>query len=220
MFWKKKKLRFNWQKQIALSTPLDKLSFLVFDTEATGLNIYSSDRLIEIGAVLVQGLEVSKNTFQTYVQPNVVIPDQITKLTGINQEKLKNSPEATVAIHSFLSFMEDNQCIAWVGHGLLFDTTLIKRELQRSKHMFNPPPSIDTLDLLRYLKPQRGDKDLAEYASEYHTPIFPRHSALGDALTTAHLFCTLLKKYIDRRNNTWGDLLYTVENQQRNLVIH
>lgn len=45
-------------QEIPLSTPLEELKFVVFDTETTGFEIATSDRLIEIGAVLVDGFKV------------------------------------------------------------------------------------------------------------------------------------------------------------------
>lgn len=219
MFWRKKKLKLDWNYHLSLSTPIEELSFTVFDTEATGFNISSRDRLIEIGAVQVIGFEVIENTFQTYINPKIQIPQEIVQLTGIDQHKVAEAPEAIVAIQSFFRFVENNQSVAWVGHFIPFDTMAIKGELKRAQHTFEKPHSIDTLDLLQFLKPNLQAKDLEEYTQDFSTPIFSRHTALGDALSTAHLFCSLLKTYKERGNRTWGDLLYAIQYQQRHVVM-
>ena len=53
-------------EMIPLSTPIDELNFIVFDTETTGFQVATTDRLIEIGAVPVSGLKVNEDDrFQT-----------------------------------------------------------------------------------------------------------------------------------------------------------
>lgn len=193
---------------LPLSTPIKDVSFTIFDTETTGFQVATTDRLIEIGAVHMKGYEVlEKNTFQTYVKPNRDIPPIITELTGITEEKVKYAPESMEAITAYFDFIGRNESSALVGHYVAFDEMVLRQEIRRAKHGFKKPKLIDTLNVIGFLSPSWDMRDLERYAMAFGTRIYERHSAIGDALTTAYLFSELLQQFIDRGYKTWGDLL-------------
>ncbi|WWD79079.1 3'-5' exonuclease [Alkalicoccus halolimnae] len=206
MFWKKKKMHYQLTQEQPLNTPIRDLCFTVFDTEATGFAVGGQDRLIEIGAVQVKGLHVTDRTFQTYVNPQRNIPERITELTGITNDHVVDAPDSFTAIEKFYEYIEQNGSDGWVGHYLAFDVMVLKKELQRHKYTFDEPIYVDTLDLIGYLAPSWDMRDLQHYALNFGTKIFERHSALGDALTTAHLLVELLRYVEDRGKTTLGDL--------------
>lgn len=207
MFWRKKRLNYKLNQSLLLDTKLAHMSFTVFDTETTGFAIAADDGLIEIGAVHVENLTVTDRVFQTFVNPSRKIPAPITKLTSIEQHHVDQAPFPLEAIESYFQFIEDNKSGAWIGHHLSFDTMVIKKELQRVKCSYEEPSSFDTIDLIDYLNPSWDQRDLEEYAKLFGTQIFERHRALGDALTTAHLFVELLKRLETKKITTLGDLL-------------
>lgn len=207
IFWKKKSLHYQLNNELPLNTPLKELSFTVFDTETTGFAVGSRDRMIEIGAVQVQGLEVTDHTFQTYVNPEREIPDSIQTLTGIKPSDIEGAPLALEAIESFYQFIEQYDSGGWVGHYLDFDIMVLKKELARHKLTFDEPTYIDTLDVIGYLNPSWDMRDLSHYAIQFGSKLFERHSALGDARTTAHLLVELLYHIGDRGKLTLGDLI-------------
>ncbi|PRO65360.1 3'-5' exonuclease [Alkalicoccus urumqiensis] len=206
MFWKRKQLPHRLIEEMPLNTPIKDLRFTVFDTEATGFAVGGQDRLIEIGAVQVEGLEVTDHTFQTYVNPGRSIPPEITELTGISAADTATAPLSLEAVNNFFAFAASHKSCAWAGHYLAFDITVLKKELQRAKASFQDPMYIDTLDLIGFLAPSRDMRDLQHYALDFGTPVYGRHSALGDALTTAHLLVELLRYIEDRGRTTLGDL--------------
>nr|WP_246238240.1 3'-5' exonuclease [Alkalicoccus luteus] len=207
MFWKKKKLHYQLVQDQPLNTPISELSFTVFDTEATGFSVGSHDRLIEIGAVHVERLKVTDDTFQTYVNPGRAIPERITELTGITDDHVKDAPDSLEAIERFYEYIEKHESGGWVGHYLAFDVLVLKKELLRHKYTFDEPLYFDTLDLIGYLAPSWDMRDLEHYALSFGTKIFERHSAVGDALTTAHLLVELLHYLEDRGKRTLADLI-------------
>ncbi|OEF95864.1 3'-5' exonuclease [Desulfuribacillus alkaliarsenatis] len=214
MFWKKKKYNYVLDYEIPLLTPVDNLSFIVFDTEATGLEVGAGDRLIEIGAVHVENLQVTASTFHSYINPERDIPRTIIELTGITEEQVQGAVLAEEGIVQFLDFVEEHQSCSLVGHCVGFDTLIIEQELKRQQAVCNKPRVIDTLDLLRLLNICKQGRDLEDYASEFGITIEARHTALGDATATAELLCQLLKR-LKRRYRTWGELLFAVESRQR-----
>jgi DNA polymerase-3 subunit epsilon len=62
-------------------------------------------------------------------------------------------------------------------------------------------------------------RDLEHYARTFSTSIYQRHSALGDALTTAHLFVELIRLIQDRGKNTLGDLLRILEVNDKSKIM-
>lgn len=219
MFWKRQKMNYELDRKPSLSTPLDKLSFTVFDTETTGFSIGATDRLIEIGAVHIENLTVTNKMFQTFVNPKRLIPENIITLTGIDNYMVEDAPEALQSIQEFFGFIEECGSDGLVGHYISFDLMVLKKELAREKYTYDTPLCFDTLDLIGYLNPSWDMRDLEHYAKTFSTKIYQRHSAIGDALTTAHLFCELLKHIQDRGKNTLADLvqILDVNNRTRNL---
>lgn len=218
MFFLRKAIDCKLNDNIPLSTPIDDIIFTVFDTETTGFDVATTDRLIEIGAVQVKGTTVLENeTFHTYVNPNRDIPPVIVELTGITEEKVRHAPIAIEVLQQFFQFVEQKQSACFVGHYIPFDLLVIKHELRREKMKFRKPTFIDTLDLIGFIAPSYDMRDLERYAQAFGTRMYERHSAIGDALTTAYLFVELLEQFRMRGYRTWGELLRATDSQMRSL---
>ena len=214
MLFKKKSFEYQLNNLIPLSTPLKELSCTVIDMETTGFSIGKNDRLIEIGAASIVNGNIQNETFHTYIDPKRDIPVEITRLTGIDDQKVNNAPEATNGISSLFRFIENNKSSCIIGHYVDFDLFVLKRELSREKLSFSKPKAIDTLDLIQFLYPTWDTKDLNEYAKIFNVPVFSRHTAIGDALTTAHLYRVLINEFEEKGYSTWGDLLCEIEKQK------
>ncbi|MCG3085072.1 3'-5' exoribonuclease [Anoxybacillus sp. LAT_35] len=218
MFFLRKAIDYKLNDNIPLSTPIDDVVFTVFDTETTGFDVATMDRLIEIGAVQVKGTNVLENeTFHTYVNPNRDIPPVIVELTNITKEKVQHAPMAIEALQQFFQFVEQKQSVCFVGHYISFDLFVMKHELRREKMKFRKPTFIDTLDLIGFIAPSYDMRDLERYAQAFGTRMYERHSAIGDALTTAYLFVELLEQFRLRGYRTWGELLRATDSQMRSL---
>ncbi|WP_342025797.1 exonuclease domain-containing protein [Cytobacillus pseudoceanisediminis] len=205
-------------ENIPLSTPLEDLSFIVFDTETTGFHVSATDRIIEIGAVPVKGFQVQeKDLFQTYVNPKRQISREIKELTSISDELVKDAPQALEAILSFFDYVESREAVCLVGHYVGFDALAIKSEFKREKLALKNFLTIDTLDLIGFIAPSYDMRDLERYAMAFGTRIYDRHSAVGDALTTAYLYVELLFQFQQRGQKTWGELIKATDSQMRSL---
>ena len=88
--------------------------FVAFDIETTGLSPFSS-KIIELSAVRFRNSE-AKEVFSTLVNPQVHIPPKITKITGINDEIVKNAPTIEQVIDSFIEFIGNDPL---VGHNII-----------------------------------------------------------------------------------------------------
>ncbi len=207
MFWRKSRLPYQLSQPLQLDTKLSEMPFTVFDTETTGFSIDSHDRLIEIGAVHIEQLEVTDRTFQTFTNPSRSIPVHISELTSIEQHQVDQAPTSFEGIKNYFQFVEENRSYGWIGHHLQFDTKVIQKELQRANYIYKPPSTFDTFELIQHLLPNAERLDLEQYAAIFGTPMFERHRALGDALTTAHLFVEIIKQLEKQGITTLADLL-------------
>lgn len=99
--------------------------YVVVDIETTGLGS-ADDRIIEIAAISYEyGKKVAE--FQSLVNPEMLIPADITKLTGITQDMVEQAPLLNEIKDEFLDFIGD---MPIVGHNALsFDVPFIKRQL-------------------------------------------------------------------------------------------
>jgi DNA polymerase III subunit epsilon len=206
-------------ENIPLSTPIEKLDFVVFDTETTGFQVATLDRIIEIGAVSLKGLEVQEfDTFQTYVNPNRKIPQETIQLTSISCEQVEGAPRALEAMMNFFDYVQSREAVCLVGHYVSFDVLALKSEFSRENLTLKKLFTIDTLDLIGFIAPSYDMRDLERYAKAFGTRIYDRHSGLGDALTTAYLFIELLWQFKNRGYSTWGELIKVTESQMRSLL--
>ncbi len=183
--------------------PLAHYSFVVCDTELTGLN-RRRDEIISIGAVRIEGLQILPGeTFHRYIRPRNIDPNQATLIHRITPEQLRGVPPVEEVLPGFVRFCGDALI---VGHFVDIDMHFLNRAARRVLGGTLSNPSIDTMRLARAYKEARcrdyyGHCDqsmsynLDELSNEFHLPRFKPHDALEDALQTAYLFLFLVKKF-------------------------
>ncbi len=162
--------------------------FICFDLETTGLSP-SSDRITEIGAVLVKNGKIA-DTFNTFVNCGVQIPERITKLTGIDNSMLEGAPDEEEAIRKFIEFCGDRILVA---HKASFDTSFISSACDRLGINYNFT-SLDTLALSRVLLTGIENCKLDTVAKYLRLPEFNHHRACDDANILAQIFIQLLDR--------------------------
>ncbi|MEA5061003.1 MAG: PolC-type DNA polymerase III [Erysipelotrichaceae bacterium] len=128
---------------------LNKANFVVLDLETTGLSC-RYDRVIEFGAVRIEhGTEVGR--LDILIDPEMVIPDKIVKITHITNQMVKNKPTFKEALPRLVEFMKDS---ILVTHNADFDFSFLNESIKRCGGEILKNPVIDTLALSRYLFPQ------------------------------------------------------------------
>ncbi len=101
---------------------------IVFDTETTGLDPKTGDRITELGCVEVIDCIPTGRTFHTYVNPQRDVPDEVVKITGLTTEFLKDKPLFEDIAQDFVDFVGD---AVMVAHNAPFDRGFINMELAR-----------------------------------------------------------------------------------------
>ncbi len=171
--------------------PLDA-DFVGFDIETTGLDSHTQ-RITEIGAVLVEGGNVTKS-FQTFVDPGMPIPPEIVQLTGITDRDVYGAPSEAEAVKTFLEFVGDRPLVA---HNAAFDIGFITAAAKRSGLEF-APVYIDTLPISQALL-----KDIKKYKLDIVShalglPDFNHHRASDDAAVCARIYTTLRPRLAEK----------------------
>ncbi|MBQ3381590.1 MAG: DNA polymerase III subunit alpha [Oscillospiraceae bacterium] len=160
--------------------PLDTET-VAFDIETTGLN-ESTDRITEIGAVIYAGGEI-RDSFQTFVNPGMPIPQEITDLTGITDADVASAPGEKEALEAFLRFAGGRPLAA---HNADFDTGFMRAAAARNGMTFDFP-YIDTLVAAHHLLPELTRFKLDTVSNHLKLPKFNHHRASDDAAVVARI---------------------------------
>ena len=161
---------------------------VVFDIETTGLSALNC-KITEIGAVKIRAGEVI-DRFNTFVNPEVSIPEEIVKLTGITDDMVANAPLYPEALRAFLDFAGDDMLVA---HNATFDIGFIRHFAGLSELPFTNS-YMDTLALSRFINPELKNHKLDTLAKYYELGEFNHHRACDDAEMLANiLFCMINK---------------------------
>jgi DNA polymerase-3 subunit epsilon len=192
-------------KRNLLDTRLTDLSYTVFDTETTGLNPEGGDEIISIGAVrIVNSRVLSDEVFEELVDPRRDIPVASYRIHGINQEMVAEKDPIEKVLPRFRQFVSDT---VLVGHNIAFDMKLLKLKEPATRVRFTNPV-LDTLLLSAILHPVHEQHDMENIARRLGISIIGRHTALGDALTTAEIFLKLIPILNSNGILTLGDAMH------------
>ncbi|GHG83021.1 DNA polymerase III subunit epsilon [Pseudodonghicola xiamenensis] len=120
---------------------------IVLDTETTGFDPFSGDRIVEIGAVELHNHVVTGKTYHQYINPQRDMPEDAFRVHGLSEEFLRDKPLFAEVGQAFLDFVGDAKLVI---HNASFDMKFLNAEL---KWMGLPElpweQAIDTLAIAR-----------------------------------------------------------------------
>ncbi len=179
----------NKDNQITLKsrfTPIKNEVFCVVDIETNGTSFKSGGHIIEIGAIKYQNNQII-DKFNSFVYaPN--IPQNITELTGITEQMIKNAPSAKEALKDFKMFLQDS---IFVAHNVSFDYGFISGWCEKLGYGPLLNRSLCTLELSRrcILAPKHGLESLKQILNIDSK----HHRALSDALSAMEVLKHCIK---------------------------
>ena len=119
--------------------------YVVVDVETSGLNPYS-DRILEVGVLVVKNREIALPAFSWVLNPNFPddgfeVPAKITELTGITTEEVASGQSPLAALSKLLYYC-DGGIMLFSHNGVRFDRLFLDAEFNRlwmdkfDKHRF------------------------------------------------------------------------------------
>ncbi|MFQ6610623.1 MAG: exonuclease domain-containing protein, partial [Fidelibacterota bacterium] len=161
--------------------------FIVLDLETTGLDPYK-DSITEISAYRFKdGLPDSD--FSTLINPGVSIPANISEITGITDEMVKDSPAIHTVLLELSEFIGD---LPIVGHNIGFDLKFINHQFSMMNYKEIENRTYDTLILSRTFLFFHHDFTLGSISQFFGLGTKDAHRASADTLNTGQIFTQLV----------------------------
>ncbi len=176
-------------------------TYVVFDIETTGLS-KEKEMITEIGAVKVADGKII-DRFSTFVNPQRPISAEITKLTGITDDMVKDAPTIENVLPEFLKFCEDTVLVA---HNASFDTGFIRIAAERAGLGELHHTVVDTLELARALLPELNKHKLDIVCEHLGVTLNGHHRAVNDAEATAEVFIKFLDMLAEKKIFTLDEI--------------
>lgn len=164
---------------------------IILDTETTGLDPATGDRVVEIGAVeLINHLPTGR-TFHVYINPERDMPKEAEAVHGLSTAFLKDKPVFAAIAGEFLDFIADSTLVI---HNASFDMAFLNAELGFLRLPSIPPERVvDTLHIARQKHPGAANS-LDALCRRYGIDNSKRtkHGALLDSELLAEVYLELI----------------------------
>ncbi|MEM1377475.1 MAG: 3'-5' exonuclease [Pseudomonadota bacterium] len=198
-------------KRDLLDVELDKVHFVVFDCEMTGLDP-ARDALCSIaGARVVNERVLKGEMFDTYVNPGRPIPPSSTKVHHITDAMVADAPDVGKAVRRFHNYASGQVLVA---HNAAFDMAFLSKAKKASGVRFDNVV-LDTVLLGAHLFGDHESLTLDTLAKRFDVVIPPeaRHTAIGDAVATADVMIGMIQMLKAEGIVTLRDALKVSEQQ-------
>ena len=164
---------------------------IILDTETTGLDPTTGDRIVEIGCLEILNSIPSGQQFHVYLDPQRDVPPEAFRVHGLSREFLTGKPLFEHVVDEFLTFVGDAKLVA---HNAEFDMRFINAELARTgRPALGMDRVVDSLAIARKRHPGASNS-LDALCQRYRIDNAKRtkHGALLDAEILAEVYAELL----------------------------
>lgn len=193
---------------------LADLTYVVFDTETTGLLPGQGDEIVQIAAVrIVNGKRVEAEVFDSLVNPGRPIPAASTVVHGITEAMVADAPDIAIVGRAFHKFAEGAVLIA---HNAPFDMEFLRRhEPAIGARFVNPILDTVLLSAVIFGQHEEHSLDALTHRLSITIPEEARHTAIGDSVATADAFLKLLPMLEGRGLRSFGAVLTEIRRHGR-----
>jgi DNA polymerase III subunit epsilon len=192
-----------------MDSPLSRLNITVLDTETTGLDPAQGDEIIAVGAIrVINGRILRQESFDSFVRPSRPVSAASLAIHGITNEMLRAEARADEILPRLHKFVEDTVI---VGHNVGFDMRFLDTACRKIGISFSNHV-LDTLLLELAINANQTEMSLEAIAARLGLEVTGRHTALGDALTTAQIFLALIPLLAENGIHTLGDAVAACKN--------
>ncbi len=163
---------------------------IALDTETTGLDPVSGDRIVEIGCVELHRHVRTGRRLHLYINPGIPMPEEAFAVHGLDDAFLSDKPAFEEVAEAFLDFIAGDPLVI---HNASFDMKFLNAELTRLGHRPLPMArAVDTLAMARQMFPGAQaslDALCKRFAIDNTTRVL--HGALLDAELLADVYLEL-----------------------------
>lgn len=171
---------------------------IALDLETTGLDNYA-DEIIQIGIARFREGEILE-TYNSFVDPGIPIPSNVTTLTGITIDDVDGAPMIDDLLDEVVEFIGDAPV---VGHRINFDLGFMHRY-----QVVMDNPAIDTYEMASVLLPKAPRYNLSALTQQLGLQVLDNaHDALADAVAAANLYWALWQKLMVLPLQTLEDIV-------------
>ncbi len=165
---------------------------IIFDTETTGFDPATGDKIVEIGALEMIDFELTGEEFHCYLNPERDMPDSAFQVHGLGDDFLADKPLFADMAQGFLDFVGDGILVA---HAASFDMKFIQAELEANGFKSLNNKVVDTLILARQkFTGQKNSLDALTDRFGIDSSMREKHGALLDSKILAEVYLELLGK--------------------------
>lgn len=157
-------------------------SLVVIDLETTGLDP-QKDTIIEIAAMRFNGNRI-EDEFETLINPNRHIPENITQLTGIDDAMVRNAPRVADVLGHLVDFCGD---LPILGQNVRFDLGFLRRH-----RVLTLNEAVDTYEMASVMLPSAGRYNLGALGQLLGIPLPATHRAMDDVRVTHAVYLRLV----------------------------
>jgi len=164
---------------------------LVLDTETTGLDPNTGDRIVEIGAVELINLMPTGRTYHQYINPQRDMPKEAFDVHGLSIEFLSDKPVFSAIAKDFADFVGTDKMVI---HNASFDMKFLNAELKWAGLQILPmDQAVDTLEIARRKFPgAQNSLDALCRRFGIDNSMREKHGALLDSEILAEVYLELL----------------------------
>ena len=167
--------------------------YAIIDIETTG-GKFDSESITEIAILKYDGEKIL-DQFSSLVNPEKEIDSFVKKLTGINNQMLKNAPKFFNIAKRIINITDD--CVL-VAHNASFDYRVLKTEFRRLGYNYSKK-TLCTVNLSKKLIPNKSSYSLGKLTKNLGIPLKRNHRALDDAIATFNLFKLLQDHDLEKK---------------------
>ena len=202
------------QSERMAESRLDDLTYVVFDTETTGLFPERGDEIVQIAAVrIVNGRRVPGEALDLLVNPGRLIPRASSAIHGVTDAMVADAISVQEAVERFHTFASGAVIVA---HNAPFDMTFLwRREAELGIHFANPILDTVLLSAAVFGLTETHTLDDLVIRLGVDLPSSQRHTAMGDTLATAEVFLKLKQVLQARGIERLNEVLTEVKRYDR-----
>lgn len=168
----------------------------IFDLEATGLNI-TKERIVQI-AILKINPDGSEEKFESLINPQIHISEEVTKIHGIKNEDVVNAPTFKEIAEKIVEFIENADLAGYNSNK--FDIPLLAEELLRAGNNFDISTKkfVDVQNIFHKMEQRTLVAALKFYCNQ---ELANAHDAMSDTTATWEVLKAQLNRYPELEGN-------------------